>query len=103
MTFLLDLGVESGDGKLCFVIEDDPAPDLKRIAAYFRFTGRREFQIDAESFEFQAGESLRLFFSYRHTAARVCALLHQHGLEVRDQWIAASEEEGVFRVAGMAE
>jgi L-histidine Nalpha-methyltransferase len=98
MTFLLDLGAERGDGELRFVIEDDPAAPLKRIAAYFHFTGRCELQVEEESFEFRPGESLRLFFSYRHTPARVRALLGQHGLEVRGQWGATSGEEAVFLV-----
>jgi hypothetical protein len=42
------------------------------------------------------GESIRLFFSYRHTPALVWALLAQHRLKVLDQWITQSEEEGIF-------
>jgi uncharacterized SAM-dependent methyltransferase len=103
MTFLLDLGVVAADGELRFVIEDDPAGSgLKRVAAYFQFGRRREILVDAQRFEFAAGESIRLFFSYRHTPALVRALLGKHGLKVLDQWIAASGEEGVFLVAGAA-
>ena len=36
------------------------------------------------------------FFSYRYTPERVRALLGEHQLEVLDQWITMSEEEGVF-------
>jgi L-histidine N-alpha-methyltransferase len=83
MTFLLDLGVEQGDGELRFVVEEDPAGSgLKRVAAYFHFTKPRRVQVDGESFEFQVGEAIRLFFSYRHTPARVRALLGQQGVEV---------------------
>ncbi|HOX56875.1 MAG TPA: L-histidine N(alpha)-methyltransferase [Candidatus Paceibacterota bacterium] len=96
-TFLLDLGVAADDGELRFVVEDDPAGSgLKRVAAYFQFSWAREVRVDADKFEFSAGNSLRLFFSYRHTPARVRALLSQHGLKVLDQWIAKSREEGVF-------
>jgi L-histidine Nalpha-methyltransferase len=97
MTFLLDLGVERTDGVLRFVIEDDPAGyGLKRVAAYFQFLRSRDVCVDAERFEFRSGEQIRLFFSYRHTPALVCKLLRQHGLEVLEQWITRSGEEGVF-------
>jgi L-histidine N-alpha-methyltransferase len=99
MAFLLDLGVERTDGELRFVIEDQSAPIyLKRIAAYFHFNRLRMVAVDSEQFEFRAGESIRLFFSYRHTSALVSALLKPHGLEVTEEWIAPSQEEGVFLV-----
>lgn len=99
MTFLLDLGVMASDGDLSFVIEDDPAgSDLKRVAAYFRFGRPREIRMDEHRFAFPAGESIRLFFSYRHSSPLVRALLGQHGLKVLDQWITNSQEEGVFLV-----
>jgi uncharacterized SAM-dependent methyltransferase len=97
MTFLLDLGVETGDGELRFEIEDDPAHSgLKRIAACFRFIRSRKIQVNEHQFEFSPGESIRLFFSYRHTPALVRSLLSRHGLQVLEQWITRSEEEGVF-------
>jgi hypothetical protein len=49
-----------------------------------------------ERFAFRAGDSVRLFFSFRHTPNRVRLLLQAHGLRVTEQWITASEEEGVF-------
>jgi L-histidine Nalpha-methyltransferase len=100
MAFLVDLGVEASDGDLCFVIEEEPpGSGLKRVAAYFRFASNRNIQIDEHRFEFRAGESIRLFFSYRHTPSLVRVLLAQHGLRVLEQWITASEEEGVFLVS----
>jgi L-histidine N-alpha-methyltransferase len=99
MTFLLDLGVESNDGELRFVVEDDPAGSgLKRVAAYFHFTRARTVQVDASTFEFRVGEAFRLFFSCRHTPQLLRSLLTQHGLQVLDQWITTSAEEGVFLV-----
>jgi len=38
------------------------------------------------------------FFSYRYTPEHVRKVLGRCGLEVCDQWIAKSEEEGVFLV-----
>ncbi|HZQ46363.1 MAG TPA: L-histidine N(alpha)-methyltransferase, partial [Verrucomicrobiae bacterium] len=97
MTFLLDLGVEQGDGELRFRVEDDPAGSgLKRVAAYFHFGRTRRIQVDEEVFEYRAGEAIRLFFSYRHTPEKASTLLGQRGLKVLDQWITKSGEEGVF-------
>ena len=124
MTFLLDLGVGRGDGYLRFKIEtcsgrreeapisrsifakkkpglltSSPAMDeveLKRIVAGFYFKRSRRIEVDGERFDFRAGETIRLFFSYRYTPERVCAVLGRYGLKVGDQWIARSGEEGVF-------
>jgi hypothetical protein len=124
MTFLLDLGVERSDGKLHFNIEtcrsrrekaqtsrsisakekqrlltSSPTMDefeLKRIVARFHFKCRRRLKVEDETFEFRAGEVIRLFFSYRYTPECVRQILARHGLEVCGQWITNSEEEGVF-------
>jgi uncharacterized SAM-dependent methyltransferase len=97
MTFLLDLGVKADDGDLRFSVEDDPAGSgLKRVVAGFHFARARRLQVDVESFEFPAGETIRLFFSYRHTPKRVPDLLRQHGIDVLQQWVTKSDEEGVF-------
>jgi L-histidine Nalpha-methyltransferase len=99
MTFLLDLGIEISAGKLDFVIENSRTLGGKRVAAYFHFTTRQVIGIEDESVEFRSGDSLRLFFSYRHTVALIHDLLRPHGLEVLDQWMAPSQEEAVFLVA----
>jgi uncharacterized SAM-dependent methyltransferase len=100
MTFLLDLGVEPADGELRFVVESSPLESrLKRVAAYFQFLRPREILVAGQGFAFGAGDTIRLFFSCRHTPALVRALLGRHGLQVRDQWITKSGEEGVFLVS----
>ncbi len=103
MTFLLDLGVGRNDGRLRFSIEtcrsqrkEVPPFELKRIAADFHFTRRCRLRVDDEMFDFRAGEVIRLFFSYRYTPDRVRQALARYGLEVCDQWITRSQEEGVF-------
>ncbi len=99
LTFLLDLGVERSDGHLAWTIEENSGPDdLLRLVADFEFRQPRTLAVDGEQFEFRAGERVRLFFSYRHTPERLRALLLNHGLAVQAQWIADSEEEGVFLV-----
>lgn len=96
-TFLLDLGVEHGNGELRFSIEEyPPGSGLNRVEANFFFGSSRTIKIEDESFEFGRGESIRLFFSYRYTSKLVRDSLAQHGMEVRQQWITASGEEGVF-------
>jgi uncharacterized SAM-dependent methyltransferase len=95
LMFLRDLGVERTDGEVGFQIE--PERKLpKRFAAYFRFHTRRTVEVDEERFSFKPGDRIRLFFSYRHTPATVRDLARRYGLKVLDQWITASEEEGVF-------
>ena len=97
MTFLLDLGIEKSDGELRFAIEAGGL-GLKRVVARFHFTRARQIELGGESFKFRRGESIRLFFSYRYTPERVWKILANHGLEICGQWIAKSQEEGVFLV-----
>ena len=70
--------------------------ELKRIVAGFHFTRSRRVEVDNEVFGFRAGDTIRLFFSHRYTPLLVRKLLGRHGLEVREQWITKSGEEGVF-------
>ena len=95
MTFLLDLGVARHDGRLRFKIEPG-AGGLRRIVARFHFLRAALVAVGAEQFDFNRGESFRLFFSYRYTPARVRQSLAQQGLAVSDEWITPSGEEGVF-------
>ncbi|HEY1789678.1 MAG TPA: L-histidine N(alpha)-methyltransferase, partial [Verrucomicrobiae bacterium] len=95
LTFLMDLGISKNDGTLVFKIEDT-TEDLMRIVASFRFKRPRQIKIDSDSFSFEAGETIRLFFSYRYTPGRIRTLLASHKLNIREQWIADSGEEGVF-------
>ena len=96
LTFLLDLGVERGDGGLRFGIETGLTGGLQRVAAHFHFSRPRAIEIEDETIDFASGESIRLFFSYRYTPELVRLTLSRHGLEVCEQWIANSGEEGVF-------
>jgi uncharacterized SAM-dependent methyltransferase len=99
LSFLLDLGVPEESGEIVFTVEESSSrEDLKRIAAYFRFRKPVTIRVDDEQFEFAADESIRLFFSHRHTSELVGALLKSHGLAVVQQWITKSGEEGVFLV-----
>jgi L-histidine Nalpha-methyltransferase len=94
LTFLLDLGVEKNDGALHFEIETKAG--LKRIVVNFRFQHARPIGIENDVFALKPGEKIRLFFSYRYTPERVGKMLSARKLEVCEQWITESEEEGVF-------
>ena len=96
LTFLFDLGVERSDGDLRFQIEE--IKGLRRVAAYFHFANERQIQMDADCFEFRAGDSIRLFFSYRHTPELVKSFLEPLGCRVITDWMTRSGEEGVFLV-----
>jgi len=98
MTFLDDAGVERRDGDLRFTIEDGRF-GLKRVTARFHFRRPRQVAIGDETFSFKTGDSIQLFFSYRYTPERVRKILARFGMEVCDQWIAKSGEEGVFLVS----
>jgi uncharacterized SAM-dependent methyltransferase len=95
-TFLYDLGVARNAGELRFKIETVAKTGLKRVAADFHFRRAQHITVEGETFAFRAGESIRLFFSYRYSPERVQKILARHGFKVRQQWITESEEEGVF-------
>ena len=97
MTFLNDLGVSRNDGRLQFSIEAGTL-DLRRIEAIFHFTRPRRIEVENTAFDFRAGETIRLFFSYRYTPERVRKILARYQLAVCDQWITKSEEEGVWLI-----
>jgi uncharacterized SAM-dependent methyltransferase len=94
LTFLWDLGVEKSDGELRFEIENKNS--LKRVVANFTFKCACRIEIEHNTFAFNPGEKIRLFFSYRYTPERVRKFLVPHKLKVCEQWIAESGEEGVF-------
>jgi L-histidine N-alpha-methyltransferase len=94
LALLYDLGVEPDDGIVEFSVE--AVSGLYRIAADFRFSRERALTVHDERFVFSGGDAVRLFFSYRYTADGIPPLLWGHQLEVMEQWITASGEEGDF-------
>lgn len=95
LTFLLDLGVERGDGELRFGVARGTNA-LRRVMAQFHFKRTCRLAVEGEPFTFRRGESIRLFFSYRYTPELVRTELAKHGLRVCEQWVTQSGEEGVF-------
>jgi len=97
LTFLIDLGVERDDGEMRFTLEPGGGKlDLLRLVARFHFSKTRRIRIQDETISFNTGASIRLFFSYRYTATKAGALLKRARLDLVDQWIIPSGEEGVF-------
>jgi len=95
--FPLDLGVERDDGDVRFVVEDcADSSGVKRVSAAFHFRRACVVQVNAERFDFQPGDSIRLFFSCRHTPGLVSALMRRAGMNVAEQWVSRSGEEGIF-------
>jgi uncharacterized SAM-dependent methyltransferase len=92
---LLDLGITESHGELRFSLERDLG-GLLRIEARFHFKSAFETKVQGETLRFAAGESIRLFYSYRHTPDSVRQLLRKAGFGLLGEWISASDEEGVF-------
>jgi uncharacterized SAM-dependent methyltransferase len=96
-TFLFDLGVGREDGEIRFSIESDTGGSgLQKVVARFHFFRGVRINHEGETFDFNPGESIQLFFSYRHTPESVDRLLTLHGLTVKQNWLTKSGEEGVF-------
>lgn len=97
LTVLLDLGVEKEDGELLFSVEPCPqGSGASRIEANYRFAQARAVRLYGRTILFQAGDVMRLFFSYRYTPDMVESLLEARGISVLGRWITRSEEEGLF-------
>ena len=82
-TRALTIAREGGDG-------------LRRIESNVTFARACQIPYGRAVYAFEAGETFRLFFSYRHTPQRLVGQLSPHGLSVAAHWINATGEEGVF-------
>lgn len=92
-----ELNISGVDGRLDFSLQAAaPIPTLKRIQADFVFERRKEIQFFGNTLQFDAGQRLRLFFSYRFTRMHIRDFLKQAGLAVQAEWIGAGGEEGLF-------
>ena len=97
ITILLDAGVERKDGSIKFTIEDGSKNGkLKRIAAYFELEKNVRLILEEEVIEWQKGELVRLFFSYRYTTPMIQDLLHSYGIDIVAYTEDANQEEGVY-------
>lgn len=96
---LQDLDIWPDDGDLKFGIEEGSCGlGVKRIVARLKFVRAKTIGVDRQEVSFETGESLRVFFSYRHTVGLIDELMAKHGLKVERHWLSDSGEEGVFLV-----
>lgn len=94
--FLSDLGIPAKAGQWRTVLEKTKGSVAQRVAVYFVLIKPVSVHVGDEEFRFRAGESIRLFFSYRYSVEIVKKTLARHGLEMSGGWISDSQEEGVF-------
>ncbi|HVK57311.1 MAG TPA: L-histidine N(alpha)-methyltransferase [Candidatus Kapabacteria bacterium] len=94
---LSELAIDANDGQLEFsLVPADSLPSLKRIQADFVFGRARQLNFFGERIDFNAGEKLRIFYSYRYTADHIRGFLNQARLEMTEEWITSNEQEGLF-------
>jgi L-histidine N-alpha-methyltransferase len=84
----------AGEGKVKIKLETDGP--LERIAAHFHFTEPCIMSANGEPFDFQTGDALRLFVSYRYTLQSLAETLAPHDIVIEDTFLSANGEEGVF-------
>ncbi len=94
-TFLFDVGFERHDGDISFEIQTD-RQRLHRIVAFYRLKQTRNIRVAGESFSFQEGDRIELFFSYRHTPQTIQSLMAEHRISVIAQWANSKADEGIF-------
>jgi uncharacterized SAM-dependent methyltransferase len=93
-TSLIDAGLEISPRDIVFSIR--AVGNLLRIEANYTFQRAQTIRIDANEFAYAAGDVFQLFFSYRHTPGLLRELFASYRVEIVDEWITASGEEGIF-------
>lgn len=97
ITVLTDVGVNPDDGIIKFEIEPDQEyPDVHRITAYFELKRDVSFKLDRNLIQWQVGERVCLFFSYRYTTPMIQKVLKNYQIDVLASVEAANQEEGVY-------
>ena len=100
LAFVRDLGVDVDSDHIRFTVETDAEfGTLQRIEANLVLERDCDVSIGSETIRFEAGERMRLFFSYRYTLAQLNDAALAHGLTIIDSEVAADGEEGVFELA----
>ena len=94
---LADLGVARDDGCMAFQVVHCPQNSgLLRIEGNFTFARECSVWHAGEEHRFMAGDRFGLFYSYRHTPLQVQKLFAVQDLILREQWLNAAADEGVF-------
>ena len=84
----------AGQGDMKFTVESSGY--LQRIVAHYHFSESCVMEANGEFFEFQSGNSLQLFVSYRYTVESLRDTLEQYGISIEDAFLTSNGEEGVF-------
>ncbi|MGL4376856.1 MAG: L-histidine N(alpha)-methyltransferase, partial [Microcoleaceae cyanobacterium] len=78
-------------------LKDDPIePDLKRINYHFEVENDVSFKLDDQMIQWQTGDEVQLFFSYRYTTRKIQEVLQKYDIKVMDYWEGANQEEGIY-------
>lgn len=97
MGALSELSLTEAEGRLEFSLEPaESDPSLKRIQVDFIFSRRTEIPFYGETISFNAGQKLRVFYSYRFTVEHLRECLARAGLTLAQEWIDPAGQEGVF-------
>jgi hypothetical protein len=84
----------AGQGAVKFTVETSGY--LQRIVAHYQFSEPCVMEANGEFFEFNSGNSLQLFVSYRYTVESLTDTLKQHGIIIENAFLTSNGEEGVF-------
>jgi uncharacterized SAM-dependent methyltransferase len=71
---------------------------LKRINCTFKVSRKIDLNIDNNRIQWQEGDEVQLFFSYRYTSPKLETVLRQYQLSLVDYWEGANQEEGVYLI-----
>lgn len=93
--FLTDHGFPAAPDSLTFGFEED-ASGNRRIAARLQLNQPRKLTFADTTIDYESGDELLVFFSYRSTADEAHDLFARHGLKCEESFLCQSGEEGVY-------
>ncbi len=96
-TILLDAGIKNNDGHIYSAIASDSnEPLFKKVIMNFELAKSAKLIIGKEAINWQPGETVQLFYSYRYTTSLITDLLQQYSIHVIQAWESRDQEEGVY-------
>ncbi len=102
MSVLGDAGIAHSDGDMHVTIDNDVVElgaegiALKKVNASFMVKRPVTLTINGKVINWQPGESVQLFYSYRYTTPLVKMFLNHYGIDVLDNWEFNDHEEGLY-------
>ena len=94
---LAELGFYESDGTLLFSTEDTPGlPAVPRIRVVFELNREVVTSVGGQEFRFQSGDKLGVFYSMRYCRADLRKLLEPEGIQVVQEWVSHSGEDGLY-------